>query len=394
MVVTPYQQAAIRVGFLVLIVFAILRPLSLMGANVVFAGISIIEVMGVGVSYLLVLPFLAGLKQFKLDRLAWLSLLFCLYAAESIAWGSEIRRVTQTILPFLLLFTTRMFITESNQMKTLLPVIVIAFVIPIAVSTYNVALGRSIEMIEWRSQVPRHAGVFAGSHVLAYTMLFYSYFYCILRHVYQFNTFILRFVISFFLVLSSYCLYQSHTRTALIGFIIFWFIYLWGNNKKFFYAALILSIFIGIIFQSQIYMLIFKQAEIDLQVATSGRISLWTGNIQEFIDSSLPRQLLGQGLGYETRFGFHNDFLRLLMSLGAIGLVLYLILLFSLLWDIYLCSDKKTKYLFGAILISSTVMSFGSNAVVFRIELSQFFWLIMGMFFLIPKLKNGECDTK
>jgi O-antigen ligase len=109
-----------------------------------------------------------------------------------------------------------------------------------------------------------------------------------------------------------------------------------------------------------------------------------------FIDSSLPQQLLGHGLGHERRFAFHSDYMRLLISLGIVGLFLYLILLFYLLWDIFLCRDKKTKYLFGAILISVAIMNFGSNAVVFRFELSQYFWLIMGLFYMI---ENSEIEN-
>jgi len=391
---TASQQVAIRVGYLVLIGFAILRPLSLMGGDkFTFSGISLLDITGGGVSYFLFLPLIAGSRQFQFDRMAFFILLFSLYAVESICWGSEIRKVAQTILPFVLFFSVRMFIMELNQARALLIALILAYIIPITVSTYNVVLGRSIEMIEFWNQLARHSGAFSGSHVLAYTMLFFSFFYCILHRIYQFKKKLHRLVIYFFLMLSVYCLYQSHTRTALIGFMIFWFICLWGNNKKLFYGAIVLSILGGIVFHGHIVRLVLKKAEYDLNVATSGRISIWAGNIQEFIDFSLPQQLLGRGLGHEHRFAFHNDYIALLMSLGIIGLCLYLILFFSLLWDIYLCKDKKIKYLFGAILISTAAMNFGSNAIVFRIELSQYFWLIMGLFYCIPQFKNGEYGT-
>ena len=112
-----------------------------------------------------------------------------------------------------------------------------------------------------------------------------------------------------------------------------------------------------------------------------------------FFDSSLPQQLIGRGLGHEQLIPFHNDYIALLMSLGIIGLFLYLILLFYLLWDIFLCKHNKTRYLFGGVLISVAIMNFGSNAVIFRVELSQYFWLIMGLFYGIQQIKNGEYDT-
>ena len=236
-------------------------------------------------------------------------------------------------------------------------------------------------------------GAFTSSHVLAYIMLFFSFLYCVLNNLYEFKNPLNRYIISLFLLLSIYCLYKSHTRTALIGFVIFWFVYLWGNNKKLFLGATVLTIFAGIIYSGQIYKLIFKTDQVDLNIATSGRIYIWAGNIKEFLDSNLLQQLLGRGVGHEHLFPFHNDYIALLMSLGVIGLFLYLILFFYLLRDIFLCKDKKIKYLFGAILISVFIMNGGSNAIVFRVELSQYFWLIMGLFYCIQQLKNDEYDT-
>jgi O-antigen ligase len=385
------QPVTFRVGFLMLICVALIRPLSLMGGEKVsVTGLEVLSIVGVAISYLLLLSTIASFRRFQFDRIGFFLLLFCLYATESLLWGSEIRKFAKTILPVLLFFSVRMLITDSKQLKTLLIIIVIAFIIPIILSTYNVVTGRSIEMIEIWNKLPRHAGAFTSSHTLAYVMLFFSFFFCILNHVNQKKNIFFRIVILFFLLLSFYCLYQSHTRTAYFGFIIFWFIYLWGTHRKLFYVALVLSIIVGIIFQSLIFQIIFKKDYIDLNTATSGRIGLLQKNIQLFLDSSLPQQLLGHGLGHERRFAFHSDYMRLLISLGIVGLFLYLILLFYLLWDIFLCRDKKTKYLFGAILISVAIMNFGSNAVVFRFELSQYFWLIMGLFYMI---ENSEIEN-
>ena len=392
-VTTASQQVAIRTGFLFLIVFAIVRPLLLMVESVDIAGLGLLDLMGVGISYFFLLPLIAGMRRLQLDGMAYLIFLFSLYVAESIMWGSEIRKVAQTILPFVLFFSVRMFITESKQIRVLSIALVLGFLIPITVSVFNIVLGRNIEMVEFWNQVPRHGGAFKGSHVLAYTMIFFTFLYCILRRVNESNHSFRRNVIGFFLILSVYCLYQSHTRTAIIGFIIFWTIYLW-DNKKFFLGAIVLSIVAGILFHTQIYKLIFKKDQIDFNTATSGRVEIFLNNTQLFFNSSIAQQLLGRGVGHEARFPFHNDYIRLLMDLGIIGVALYLILLIKLLWDIYLCKDKKTKYLFGAILISVAAMNFGSNAVVFRIELSQYFWLIMGLFYCIENIRGGEYGPK
>jgi hypothetical protein len=383
------QPVTVRVGLLVLICFALIRPVSLIGGeDISFFGIKMLDIFGVFISYLLVVPILACLRKLPINRISFLILVFCLYAAMSLAWGSTIHGLARTILPFLLFFSVRLCITDSNKLKTFLVIIVIAFVIPIIVSTVNVMLDRSIEMIERWNQLPRHTGGLSSSHTLAYNMLFFSFLYCILNYIYKFINIYNRLFIYLMIIFSFYCLYQSHTRTVYIGFMIFWFIYLWGNNKKLFYGAILLSVVVGIIFHSHVLKIFFKTEQFDVNTATSGRAWMVEKNIQLFFDSSLTQQMVGRGLGHKQRFPFHNDYVALLISLGIVGLILHFILFFYLFLDIFLLKNKKLKYLFGAILISVCIMNFGSNAVIFRVELSQFFWLIIGLFYNIEKLEE------
>jgi O-antigen ligase len=190
------------------------------------------------------------------------------------------------------------------------------------------------------------------------------------------------------LVLSTYCLYQSHTRTALIGFVLFWSIFLWGNYKRIFLIGGILVLILSFFFLGNISRLIWKkEKQADINVATSGRIGIWENYYQTFKDSSIPEKFLGRGLGWKNPGpGFHNDYLKLLLNLGIIGLILYLILLFSLLYDIYMCKERKIKYIFGGIVISLSIINFGSNTVISRFELSQYFWMIMGIYYNLDLL--------
>jgi O-antigen ligase len=194
----------------------------------------------------------------------------------------------------------------------------------------------------------------------------------------------------------------------MVGFIVFWSIYLWGANKKRLFLAIIACGLIAI-FASQKVETIFWQTghlikEHDLNAASSGRLTIWRHNLQIYLDSTILQKLFGHGLGSEGRkaahfvapFGAsHNDYLSLLMLLGLIGLLIYLTLLASLLWDIYTCElDKRTKYLFLGIFASAAVMNFLSNAVIFRIELSQYFWLFMGFFYFAKEgAKAGKLSS-
>ncbi len=127
---TDSQQAAIKGGFLVLIGFAILRPLSLMGSeNLAIGAVEITELMGVGISYLLILPLMAGLRQIKFNPLSLFILTFILYSIESLIWGSEIRKTAQTILPFVLFFSVRTIITQTKQVRVLLIFLVLGLLV-------------------------------------------------------------------------------------------------------------------------------------------------------------------------------------------------------------------------------------------------------------------------
>jgi O-antigen ligase len=181
------------------------------------------------------------------------------------------------------------------------------------------------------------------------------------------------------------------------GFIVFLSIYLWGTNKKRFFLVIIACGLVTIMASQKVENIFWQTGQHmqtgqhDLDAASSGRLTIWHHNIQIFLDSSIPQQIIGRGLGIEARkdidsetdvWSSHNNFLNLLMSLGVIGLFIYLTLLAALLWDIYTCKlDKSAKYLFVGIVVSNIVMSFLSNAFILRLELSQYFWLFMGFFY-------------
>ena len=384
-------QFSIRSGLFILISFAILRPLTLMGKNIGIYEINLLEIFGIGISYLFLLPLFCGLRLFILDRVNILILAFSFYCLQSLIWGSEIRMVTIAVLPFLAFFSVRIFIKESKLLKILLIAIYFGFFIPTAWSTFNIATGRNIPVVEFWNQLPRHAGAFGGSHTLAYTMILISFFFCILFQIYPIKNNYFKFITFIFLLNSFYCLFQSNTRTAIIGFMIFWFVYLFGKNKILFFGFIIVTIFLAIVFQAHIKSLIWKTPEEhNLERATSGRVSMLKNNLKLFIDSDLTKKLVGYGLSEKSTYGYHNDFMRILISLGLLGITLYLILLFYVFFDIFLCQDKMIKYLFGAIIISVTAMNFGSNGFIFRFELSQYYWLIIGIFYNINELRINE----
>jgi O-antigen ligase len=161
------------------------------------------------------------------------------------------------------------------------------------------------------------------------------------------------------LILAVYCQFQSHTRTSYIGFVLFWAIFFFGTSKKYFYYLMIVVIAGSLIFSSQITSIfVKKEGEIDFNVATSGRVNLFRDYSEAFLDFSISEKFLGKGIGWTLpgKFGAHNDWLKLLYQTGIVGISLYISILISILYDIYLCKKKLFKQYYGAIVIAFSIM--------------------------------------
>ena len=391
MLMAASQRLAFRTGFLILLFFAVFRPLSLVFTRLAIGPLSAFELFGVGISYLLLIMVLLNLGQLRFNRTALMSVAFCFYVAASILWGSDPTIFARLTLPFLVFLSVRIFIIDLDQIKTILIALFLGYLIPIGMSVRDLVAGRAFQESDYYTGLSRFSGAYAGVHTLAYAMLFFSFLYCLINWRFQIKGYLPKLGFFFLLFISFVCLYKTYVRTVLSGFMLFWLIFLWGYNKRIFAAAVVLCFLVGIMSSQRIQTIVWKTNEYDTNTASSGRLTLWNHNIKLFLNSSLPQQLLGRGLGVESKnvigsdtdvWSSHNDYISLLMTVGLIGLLLYFFLLISLMYDIFLSSlDKRAKYLFGAIFASVAIMNFLSNAVVFRLELSQYFWLFMGFFY-------------
>jgi O-antigen ligase len=394
---TGTTKVPIGLGFMVLLLFIFLRPITLMSTGITVFGFSIFEIFAAASSYLLLIVLLLNLRQLVFDRLNFLLLIFCIYCLSSFVWGSSIQMMARVILPLILIFAVRTFVREPTHVSMLLGVLCLGYLFPIIISTGSIALGKSIDRTDFYSGVIRYSGAFQGPHPFAYAMLNFMFVYCLFMRLVKSKSFYSVVSMRIFLIFSFFCLYMSGTRTAFVGCAVFWLIYSFSLEKKFRVAIIILCGILAITMSQNFQRIFWKTEQRDLNVATSGRIELWKHNIDVFQESPILKQLYGYGMGQtmgltdsKTKiWSSHNDYLELLMGVGVIGLLLYLFLLCNLTWDISICSiDRKTKLLFGAILASIAVMNFGSNASIFRPENGQYFWFYMGLFYRVKEMHH------
>jgi hypothetical protein len=394
-----------KIGLYIIFLFALLRPVTLMMRQNII-GLSLLEIAAIILSYMLLISFFLAIQKLPIDILTFLILFFCSYVLQSFLWGSELKNIMMTILPFVVYFSVRMYIKSLQQVNILLMILATGYSILIFFSFVLILMGFSVGKYEIASEVYRYKGVFLNIHTFSYFLLIFSFLYAhILTNQKNLNTYVKTGLLIVFIV-SVFCLYKTYTRTAYIGFIIFWTIFLLGRSRKYFIIFLISLIFSVTIFHGHVEKIFWKTPEKSWNAASSGRLFLWSHNYSMFLESDLLTKLVGAGLGSKTSgntvigkrneiWSSHSNFLGLLMGLGIIGLTLYLSIIFIIIFDVIASKvPRQGKFLLLGILASVTVMNAISNAFVFRIECSQLFWLFVGLHYAISRINEKEKDDQ
>jgi O-antigen ligase len=379
-----------QIGFIILILFCALRPIFLLDLRIV--GINFIELFAISISYLLLVSVAANIKNWKLDFISLTMLYFCFYCGFSILWGSKIRTVTQIILPFAVFFSIRLFIKNPDQIRFLLSVVIIAYLIPIFGSFYQILQGTTISHVESLTGIERHAGLFQSIRPMASAMFFFSVFFCLKFIMFRPGNRYFRYFLVFMLLISFFCVFKSYTRSILLGLFIFWGIVLIGFNKKYFLIFLFLTLISGLLYPSTLQQIFFKTEEFEINTASSGRAFLWEHNIRLFKTYSLDEKFLGRGLGVVTKgvigkeneiWSSHNDYLHLLMQGGGVGLFLYLLIHMAILKEVFFSHiEKKLKYFYLGFIFSIIFMNFASGIITYQLPTAQFFWMVMGFYYI------------
>ena len=383
----------IQIGFILLILFCLLRPLTFIQTNIEIEGLNVFELFAIIISYLLLFGVAINIRKMKIDLISFAILWFCLHSFMSLLWGSQLRIIAQVTLPFVLFFAARLMIRKPEEISFLVTIIIIAFCALLFGSLYQIIKGTSIIMTESITGIERHSGVFARLKPFAFAMFFFSVFYYLKIFVFKLKINQVKWILFLLLGVSFFCIFKTFARSAYIGLILFWILSLWGYKKKYFYLLLIFSVIFGVIYITPLEQIFIKTQKFDLNIASSGRIFIWKHNISYFLESSLDKKLFGHGLGVVSRgiigmpneiWSSHNDYLHVLMSLGSLGFLLYLFIFVVLLKDVYMSSlDKKIKFMYYGIIFSISFMNFTSGVILYQVGISQQFWLVIGFFYFL-----------
>ena len=374
--------------YIIFLFFIFTRPVSLIDIKLGF----FLDLYAIMFGYLFLIIILIYSKNFIIDRTNILILSFFVFCTLSLIWRNDIKEYAKLTMPFVYYAFARLVVIDKKQIDYVFKLYSFSFAIPIILSSIYIILGKNIQLVEWVSKVPRHAGVYSNSHTLAYQMLIFSFIFCYNYFVNPNRTKNFKLVNLIILMISLFCLYKSHTRTALVGIVIFWSIFLFGFNKKYFlYTAIIVGI-LGVAYGSTINKIFLKDTKnVSIKVATSGRSDLWNKYLDEYINSSIPEKLLGKGIGWKFDGpGFHSDWLRLLVQNGIFGSFLFFLMVMSIAYDIYLVKKISIKYFYLGIILTMIVIMLGSNNFVSFFDVSIFIWIFIGLFYNTEKYLNSN----
>ena len=133
-----------------------------------------------------------------------------------------------------------------------------------------------------------------------------------------------------------------------------------------------------------------KIGDIRLDTSTSARLRTW----ERGFEASTKRPIFGHGVS--GWYFIDNQFMRVLVETGLLGLTAFIFLLYSIFkegWRVYRATDDKLYkgicigFLAG--LVGLVVHSLGANTFII-IRIMEPFWLLAGIIMVIPTLQMEE----
>ena len=388
---------------LLFVAFLFLRPILTINLlpSMRIAGLNVLEIFSISVTYAFLIYTCLNIKRIKFDSICWLLIIFAGYSIFSLAWGSSVREIAKLLLPVCIFFMVRSINPGKNYLRLLYMIAILGLAIPTIGSGVLIGIGKGLGMTVYQTGLERYSGLYFGIHSLAHA----SYIVLPLSLLFlessndslTKNKAILLLTMTL-ITFSFFCMYKSYVRTTWVGTFILTNFYLLKKRKYVLLTCMYIIILI-LAFSSENLEKAFHDfikpisGQEDISLIGSSRFGIWKDIIDLIYENGIVRLILGLGFteyGQITSYGksgsliaiAHNDFLGLLLSLGLVGLIIYTASLFNIYIDIYKSKIKgELKSIFLGFLIAVVAMNILSNSYLSRIEMSQYFYFIIGSFY-------------
>ncbi len=356
---------------------------------------SLLAIIVVSFSLLLIIKNFKKLKTIPLKLPIFLFIVLTLSSIfYSISISLSLAEWIRLLSIFFLYVLSFILIKNQVDLKKLIYIIIISVLIPGIMAFYQFFTQTGMTIID-EDISNRIFGTFAHPNLLAYYLtlpIILIIFLILNKEKYQSKNiiFYLFFIFSFVLLLLTY------TRGAWIVFLMVVFILGIVKYKKFL-AGAILSLFLLYLLIPPLNTRVNNLFEYNPYSSISWRINL----LKDSLKYSKEKITTGYGLGTASKvildkrgekFGSpdpHNDYLKILLENGILGIMAYLFLIISLFITLikgYFQSKefftKNLFLLFIGISLGLYLMSFADN-ILRNTALQWSFWILLGALFAI-----------
>lgn len=382
---------------------ALLRPVLFVETGISVGGFSVFELAGIGLTALLLVSFSVTAVVNRRLMIAPPDVaiaLFVIWAVFSYAINRNEANLSETariILPLITYVIAANVIRTEEEFLSILRALLIGFGVIIAINALYVASGRGIQTVSYWTGIPRYEGVYAGPHTMSHNMVLFMIvamiYAALMRKRGQPIRGATRWTLGGIALGACYALFLGRVRTALVGLGIFVFGYLWKANRKYLFIGAGLVLLVTPFAAEQLMARFLPDVQQvmdgkwDSSMIGSNRFNIWGNNLSTFADQSVEHIVAGIGpgasrhiseIGAENIFvASHNDFLKLLVETGVVGLLLYATVFLALFRGLSRLEPEE-RALFRSLLVAVVIMNIVSNSYVARFGLGQMFFIIMG----------------
>ena len=333
---------------------------------------------------------------------------------------SSLSTYAKLVIPLMTYVMLKRILPDRAAHIRLVFLMLIGFLLPLIMSAVMTYQGEGLRSVSYWTGLERYTGVYRGSHSMAHNAGFAMMLTAIYFALRKGQPVPLRrleiLVLATVFVISSYLMSAAHIRNVYLGVAIFFVVMLYHYDKRVL-AFFVLSSVAFLAYSWSTVSLIFfdfldpPELREGFIPAGSGRLTFWTWALENWRQAPLLNQLTGMGVKipevsptrqpiYDTYFDGtlrpwpdpHSDILFILLSLGLIGLALFVGLFGSILRAILNLRGNERLALL-ALFVAVIMMNAMSNAYITRFQLAQMFFMVMVYLDLRPVGTGDRAGT-
>ena len=330
---------------------------------------------------------------------------------------SSMTTYAKFVMPLATYILLKRILPDRSTHVRMIFLMLVGFLFPFIMSAIMTYRGEGIAQVVYHTGFERYKGAYANIHSMGHNTGFAimaTFVYVALR---KSQKVALRWseiiVLSIIVSIGIYLLYAGQVRTAILGLVAFLVIASYFFDKRVLALLIVLSIALVAYFWSDVRMMFYdiinpEDWGRDPEAVASGRKMMWTWALEFWREAPLLYQLTGMGVTVsglpplrQPLFGTfvdgtirpwpdpHNDWLYVLLSLGLIGLAIFIGLFASILRGI-LGIPGKEKFALLGLFVAIVIMVGASNSYISNFTMFQMFLMLM----VYVDLKSTEVEKK